>query len=117
MSFSFLRKKEERQSPPRLILQADMEGNLEVIADWPMVEDLEQKAFVVTCMVALTCMASEGRLLPMMQQAIGVTGELKGDRALAARVLEDIMTIMKKNARKSREYDVISPEDVFSGRR
>lgn len=92
---------------------------VQVIVDWPDGENSEQKANIGGAVATMLYYINDGQMLALIQQAVAVTGTLKGDERLS----QHILNIFHKHVISGGADDkspaaedgaVVSCDDVFT---
>lgn len=103
---------------PRIVVELLDDAHVDINCDWPEYQtDLEKSAFGKN-FAQLVYYLNDGRLLPLIQQAIAVTGHVKDQKGLSVHILSCMERLLEASGENDKEAavdrPVIEADQVFS---
>lgn len=107
---------------PRVVFELVGGGRVHVTVDWPEHDRAEDKVALGQTLASMLFFINDGQLLGLVQQAVAVTGRLKGDERMSEHVLNCLNHILRQAREGSDDPDedggpprpAVTPRQVFS---
>ncbi len=95
------------------------DDRIKVVADWPNHETIEGQVQAADATALLAFYVNDGQVLPLIQQALAVSGKLKGQERVSEHILGRLNHLLRDGSPEASQDEpgYVHPEEVFSSRK